>query len=153
MAQDQQCADEPNPEENEDVGYCKPPKRWQFPPKTSGNKRGRPKHAKGRGPILERIAYEPCEVRIDGKLTKTTRLEVILLAVRNATANGNPVAQKLFDRLLNEVGDNEDMEAPAPKGVAIFPEKLTVEEFEACGAYITGHGPPPPCRKRGIVLD
>lgn len=153
MAQDQNSAGVPDPESHEHVGYRRPPKRSQFPKGTSGNPAGRPRHAKGRRPILERIAYETCEVRVGGKLVRLTRLEVVLMAVRNATANGNSAAQKLFDRLLNEVRDDENMEAPIPKGVLIIGENLTAEEWEAEYAHLGGRGPPPPCRKRGIVLD
>jgi len=48
-------------------------------------------------------SYETCEVKLAGKHEIWTRVEVVLLAVRNATANGNALAQKLFDRLLREV--------------------------------------------------
>jgi hypothetical protein len=133
------------------VGYCSPPKQYQFPPKTSGNPGGRPRRAKGRGPILERIANELCEVRVAGKLVKVTKLEVVLLAVRNATANGNPVAQRLYDKLLNDVRDEEEG-PPVPKGVLIVPERLTIEEWEAECAHLAG-GPLPPWRKRGMKLD
>lgn len=55
-----------------------------------------------------------------------SRAEVVLLAVSNATANGHPTAQKLFDRLLNDFGE----EGPeVPKGVLILGEKLNHEEW------------------------
>ena len=109
------------------MGYCEPPTHSQFPPGKSGNEKGRPPRAKGRRQILERIAFELCEVRIGGKITKLPRIEIVLMALRNATANGNPSAQRLYDRLLNEVREDEEA-PPVPKGVLIIGEELTHEE-------------------------
>ena len=134
------------------MGYCDPPKHSQFQPGKSGNKSGRPPHAKGRKQILERIAYELCEVRVAGKIERLPRIEVLLMAVRNATANGSPSAQQLYDRLLNEVTENHE-EPPAPKGVFITGEKLTAEEWMVEYGHVNGRNPKPPCRKRGIKLD
>ena len=73
------------------------------------------------------------------------------MALRNATANGNPAAQRLYDALLNEVREDDD-EPPIAKGVLIVGEKLTEEEWMSEVGALAGR-PPPPCRKRGIQLE
>lgn len=120
-------------EEEETVGYGRPPKRSQWKPGTSGNFKGRPRNAKGRRQTLMRIANEYCEAVIDGKVATLTKATLALLAVRNATANGDPAGQKLFDRLLRE---QRDEGPPIPKGTLILEEVLTEEEWVA----IFGHG-------------
>jgi hypothetical protein len=118
--------EEPNPETY--VGYGCPPKHTQFKPGVCPNPRGRPKRARGRRQILIKIIGEYCEVRVDGKIQQLSLLAVILIAVRNATANGNPQARKTYDWLLSEEIPEED---PVQKGVLIVGEKLTPEEWEA----------------------
>ena len=57
---------------------------------------------------MERIANERCEVEIGGIVLKLTKAEIVLIAVRNATANGNSTARKLFHELLRETSDDAD---------------------------------------------
>ena len=136
-------------ESDEAVGYGNPPKHTRWKPGECPNPRGRPKNAKGRLPILERVAHEACEVRVGSKITLMTRLEAVLMAVRNSTANGNPAAQRLFDKLLNEVREEGP---PTVKGVFISAEKLTAEEWEAEYAYLGDRNRlRPPNRKRGLI--
>ena len=80
----------------------------------------------GGSQILQKVANELCEVRVGGSTVSMTRLEVVNTAVRNATANGNPAAQKIYDQLLNEALDEGP---PVAKGVLIVGEELTVEEW------------------------
>jgi hypothetical protein len=65
---------------------------------------------------------------MDGKIVQLNRLRIILIAVRNATANGSVPAQRLYDWLLSEEPIDEN---PIAKSVLIVGEKLTVEEWEA----------------------
>lgn len=127
-----QDGDRPGVNPEEIVGYKRPPKHSRWPPGYCPNPAGRPRKAKGRKPILERIAYESVEVMVAGKLSTITRLEAVLLAVRNATANAKAAAQTLFDKLLN-AGQEEG--PPISKGVLIVGEKLTAEE------WVTEYGP------------
>src|SRR5687768_14484297 len=99
---------DPDPElgtqsDEERVGYGNPHKHTRWRPGYCHNPAGRPRKAKGKRPILERIASELVEVKVGSRIQKMTRAKVVLMAVRNATANGNPAAQKLYDKLLNEV--------------------------------------------------
>lgn len=146
-----QDPDEDPEESGNEVGYCKPPKHTRWKPGECPNPRGRPKNAKGRRAILERILAEMCEVRIGTKVVLMRRVDIVLTAVRNATANGNPAGHKLYNKLLNEVSE----QGPAmPKGILFVGEKLTEEEWLARFGYLgCVDGQPPPSRKRGLMPD
>ncbi|WP_407822100.1 DUF5681 domain-containing protein [Sphingomonas arvum] len=144
MAQDP--SDEPlNEDPEEYVGYCHPPARHKWAKGYCPNPAGRPKSAQGRRPILQRLAMELIEVRVGGSVRRMPRLEVLLLAVRNATANGDPMGQKLYNKLLGEVPDDE---RDVAKGVLILPEKLSQEMWEIQYRYTDGRplGMPPAWR-------
>ena len=142
-------SDDPPGESNkEKVGYANPPKHTRWRPGFCPNPSGRPKKAKGRKAIVERIANERCEVKIGGKVLQLTRAEIVLIAVRNATANGNPTARKLYDQLLRETPDEADS---IPKATLIVGEKLTQEEWEAEYAHLAGTGLPPPPKPIGMA--
>lgn len=130
MADDQNDEPDESPVKNpeETVGYKRPPQHSRWRPGYCPNPAGRPRKAMGRKAILERIAHDHVEVMVGGKAHTMTRTEAVLLAVRNATANGKAAAQTLFDKLLNA---NQEDDPPIPKGVLIVPEKLTHEEWEA----------------------
>ena len=124
----------------ERTGYGNPPKHTRWPSGYFPNPRGRPRKANGRKAILDRIANERCEVKVGGKLMVMTRAEVVLIAVRNATANGDATAQKLFHKLLQEICDEAP---PIPKGTLITGEKLTDEEWDKEYGHLGGNGPLP----------
>jgi len=133
--------DEPAEENEEPIGYGSPPKHTRWPKGFCPNPAGRPRDARGRKPIIARIANEEVIIKDEGKEKRARRADVVLMAVRNATANGNPKAQVLYDKLLNEAREEE---SPAPKGVFITGEKLSCEEWEAEFGYLGGGPPPPP---------
>lgn len=141
MANDQDDEHDGPPTENpeEAVGYKMPPRHSRWGPGYCPNPAGRPRKAKGRKAILERIAFERVEVMVGGKLCTMIRAEAVLLAVRNAMANGKPTAHPLFDKLLNA---NQEIGPLIPKGVLIAPEKLTPEEWDA--EYGSGEFERPP---------
>ena len=144
MDEDLDPSEEPADLRNEEkVGYANPPKDTRWRKGHCPNPRGRPRNAKGRRAILERVANELCDVKVGNVIKKMTRAEVVLMAVRNATANGNPAAQRLFDKLL---GQTREDGPPITKGVLITGEKLTADEWEAEFGHLGGLGrlPPPP---------
>jgi hypothetical protein len=61
--------------------------------------------------------------------------------VRSSTANGDPRAQRLFDKLLNETMPDEQL---IPKAVLILGEKLSIEEWAVEYGHLGGYMPPPP---------
>ena len=94
---------------NYEVGYGRPPVATQFPPKTSGNPRGRPPRAKGprkydatdglsavQRAVLDAGAAK-VEVRRGGRTVKMTQLEAAVDGIAEAARNGNVrAAQVLF---------------------------------------------------------
>ena len=92
-----------------EVGYGRPPVATQFPPKTSGNPRGRPPKSKGprkydatdglsavQRAVLDAGAAK-VEVRRGGRMVKMTQLEAAVDGIAEAARNGNVrAAQVLF---------------------------------------------------------
>ncbi len=81
----------PGAEEAADVGYGRPPRSHRFKPGRSGNTRGRPKGARGRRSMVERVLFERRSVDLDGsgRLQKTTTLELVVLALRQRALEGD----------------------------------------------------------------
>jgi hypothetical protein len=93
---------------NYEVGYGRPPVATQFPPKTSGNPRGRPPKAKGlrkydatdglsavQRAVLDAGAAK-VEVRRGGRTVKMTQLEAAVDGLAEAARNGNVRAVQVF---------------------------------------------------------
>lgn len=93
--------------QNDDaVGYCKPPKHSRFKPGQSGNPSGRPKAQKTAAAIVAKAASERVTVTENGKRRRTTKLKVVATQLVNQAAGGNLRASKMVLDVLN---------APAPE--------------------------------------
>jgi hypothetical protein len=68
-------------DDNEDVGYGKPPRRHQFKPGQSGNPKGRKKGAKNEITILQELLQHKVALNERGKTRKIILLEAILRKV------------------------------------------------------------------------
>jgi hypothetical protein len=117
--------------EDEAVGYGRPPKATQFKKGQSGNPTGRPRKERGLKPIAARVLGEV--QRLSGKpkgdRVRYTTLEVVVMTLKQLTASGHVRASKLYMRFVKryatqETGDQEI-------GYIILPERLTREEWEA----------------------
>ncbi|UVK41214.1 hypothetical protein LHFGNBLO_002788 [Mesorhizobium sp. AR10] len=64
------------PSQDEEGGYCKPPKHSQFKKGQSGNPSGRPPGSKNAATIAIEQLNKPLRVKIDGKLKTMSALEV-----------------------------------------------------------------------------
>jgi hypothetical protein len=94
--------DKSNSEETEDVGYCRPPKKHQFKPGQSGNKKGRPKGAKNESTILREILLQrKVPMRDGGRMRKVQVLEGMLLRFAEDSLKGNTKSAAF---LLNRFG-------------------------------------------------
>lgn len=74
---------------DQDIGYGKPPKAYQYKQGQSGNPKGRPKGAKSEATILLEIINRRIEVRQNGRVRKITILEGILHRLAEDSLKGN----------------------------------------------------------------
>lgn len=78
-------APEGQPDQDEAVGYCRPPKHTRFKPGQSGNPQGRPRKKLALNDILEEAATTLVQVTVDGRVRRMPALKAILmLEVRKA---------------------------------------------------------------------
>ena len=114
--------------ETEHVGYANPPKATRFKKGQSGNKKGRPKGAKGRRGVVERVLLEKQTINERGTERTCTSLDLIILTLRNLAFAGDARAFKAIAAL-------ESLFAEKPPewvgGVHVLPEPLTLEEYIA----------------------
>jgi hypothetical protein len=108
------------------VGYKAPPEAHRFPKGRSGNLRGRPKGAKGKKQIAQKVLLEQHDVVEGGRNVKRTTLELIVLAFRNHAFEGSPRAFKDLERLAEKF----DPQPPTKRaGYLVVPGRLTMESW------------------------
>ena len=82
--------------DDDEVGYCRPPKRTQFKPGQSGNPRGRPKGSRNFATEVQEAHMIPVRV-MQGKRAKTvTSRKAVLLRMREKALNGDARAMERF---------------------------------------------------------
>jgi Family of unknown function (DUF5681) len=72
-----------------EIGYGKPPKKHQFKPGQSGNRRGRPKGTKNTATLLREILDRKIELRTAGSKRKITLREAILTRLTERALKGD----------------------------------------------------------------
>lgn len=109
-------------------GYKAPPEEHQFKKGQSGNPSGRPKGAKGKRQIAERVLLETHEVVEGDRKVQRTTLELILLTLRNKSFEGSNRAFKDLEKLAAKY----DPQPPTQRaGILLVPGHLTMEEWSA----------------------
>ena len=73
----------------DDVGYGRPPRAHQFKPGHSGNPKGRPRGSKNEATMLFDLLYRKIPIREGGRTRKITVLEAILLRFTEDSLKGN----------------------------------------------------------------
>ena len=120
----------PKSDENGDeekIGCGNPPRHSRFKPGQSGNRKGRPKGAKGRKGTVEKIASEVHRVIEGGRPSRRTTLELVILTVRELALKGDVRAHDELHRILKKFRPQElDQSA----GYIIAPEQLPLAEWE-----------------------
>jgi len=87
----------PGKKDNDDeVGYRKPPRHSQFTPGRSGNPKGRPRGSRNASTLLDEALKERVTVSENGRRRKVTKLEVILKQLVNTAAKGDHRATRLL---------------------------------------------------------
>jgi hypothetical protein len=124
--------------ENEDevIGYKKPPKTSQWKPGQSGNPKGRPKKIKDLFKLLDLELGQTVQVTINGQLQTLTKAQYIVKNIVNSAMKSDRFAQKLvissmksnqaIEEFELDESDREALEAflQTPK----WPEKKSSEE-------------------------
>jgi hypothetical protein len=96
-------------DDDEPVGYGKPPREHQWKPGQSGNPNGRRKGARSIKEIIDAALRARVKAKIDGKHRTVSKLELIAMAQVNKAAAGDPKATKLvMDHLAAAADEIED---------------------------------------------
>lgn len=117
-------------DDDDEVGYGRPPKKHRFKPGQSGNPGGRPKKEKpGQDlrTILDRIGNE--EVEIGGR-TMTLR-EVELRALQHKAAKGDVQASRHLMKLREQAGCDQPKRTG---GVLVVPGMESLEQWSVAAA-------------------
>lgn len=97
-------------DDNDDyeVGYGKPPKQTQFKPGQSGNRKGRPKGARGLKTVIMEDAATRIPVLEAGKKRKKPKLDVLVQSTFSRAMKGDArAAAQYFDLLKRYLPDEE----------------------------------------------
>jgi hypothetical protein len=86
----------PQPDNEYQVGYRKPPRHSRFKPGQSGNPRGKPPGAKNSATLLKRALLASVLVKQNGRETKTTKLRVIVMRLVSRAVQGDYASIRLL---------------------------------------------------------
>lgn len=110
------------------MGYKAPPEAHQFKKGRSGNPRGRPKGAKGKRQIAEKVLLEKHDVVEGDRKVHRTTFELILLTLRNKSFEGNNRAFKDLEKLSAKYDPQPQTKRA---GLLVVPGRLTMESWRA----------------------
>jgi uncharacterized protein DUF5681 len=86
----------------DEVGYCKPPKDTQFQKGVSGNPKGRPKKCRNFDEELIRESESLMPITEKGQRKRLSKHKVAIKQLINQVISGNPSAQRMYFRLLQQ---------------------------------------------------
>jgi hypothetical protein len=123
--------DENNPDgdrpDSEPAGYGHPPRSSRFRYGHARKRGGRKKGAENRKTIIARVAHEKHPIMENGKRRRRSALELVLIFLRNSTAEGGVRAFRAYHDCLTRFGPQQSKKVG---GYLIVPELLTVQEWE-----------------------
>ena len=115
-------------QDDDDVGFGKPPKHTQFKPGQSGNPAGRPKGTKNLKTDLEEELRELITVREGGNQKIVSKQRAMLKSLTAKAVQGDPRAAAIvidmMYRLLHEDDAEDTSRGPSPD------DKAIIEAFE-----------------------
>ena len=116
--------------EDDDVGYKKPPKETQFKPGQSGNPKGRPKKVKDFDKLFDRELSQTIRISDGGQMLSLTKREVLVKGLVNDALKGERAAQKLVVNLMKSQHTIEAFESDASDYAAMMElfEKAKLED-------------------------
>lgn len=106
-----------------EVGYGKPPKKYQFPKGQSGNRGGRPKKSKSIQNLIEEELDLLVPVKEGGREFRLTKRRAMVKRHVNAALNGNIRSLEFFVKYCGEHGIAD-------------PFQITIEDAEAFEAAV-----------------
>src|SRR5215469_7098703 len=114
------------------VGYCRPPKAYQFKPGQSGNPAGRPSGARrlaeqGLAALLAEALASRTVIRVEGRWRKVTKLQAMTTRLADRAAEGDARMVKL---LLDQIRAGEARAAEEPE------EAFTAADREVIAAMV-----------------
>ena len=105
-----------NNNSDDEVGYGKPPKKFQFKKGQSGNPRGRPKKKQAMPDVLNGLMAET--MTLNGKTV--TMLEAFLISLRNDAIKGKASARNtLLPMIQNEEVELEEFDETMEDKLAV----------------------------------
>ena len=119
------------------VGYGNPPLIRRFKSGLSGNPKGRRRGSKNRKTIVRAIMNELHTVTEDGRRRRRSTIELMLIALRNLAAEGNPRAFREYMKLLAKY---EPQVSDSKVGYMIAPAPITEEEAIAMSEKLNEEG-------------
>jgi Family of unknown function (DUF5681) len=108
-------------EDNNKVGYGRPPVHTRFPPGKSGNPGGSRKKSKDLNARLKKAAEEKVEVQEGGRKRKVKKIDLAVTQMMNKAAQGQPAFLKMA---LKEIQSAEASEPSA------MPQELSDSDLE-----------------------
>jgi hypothetical protein len=111
-------------DQDDRVGYRRPPKHSRFQPGQSGNPRGRPPGVKSLSDIVRKIVGQKVTVNENGRMRRVPRLEAILLRAAGEASRGDARALRLLLQLAERYGESAqtgaERETVAAQDIAIL---------------------------------
>jgi hypothetical protein len=90
-----------------------PPKKFQFQPGVSGNKKGRPRGSKNLKTIVMEAASDEVIATVNGKPRRLSKVQATVMQLATKAATGDPKAMREFIALVNEMETRASAAKPA----------------------------------------
>ncbi len=114
-------------DDNNEVGYGKPPSHTKFVKGQSGNRNGRPKGSQNLSTILAKVGRQRVKVTENGRTRYITKFEATMLQLVNKAVAGDPHATRALLSWVMWLADSEHNAAPSP--VSHERDKLVMENL------------------------
>jgi Family of unknown function (DUF5681) len=115
-----------------EVGFCRPPKQYQFKPGQSGNPRGRRRNSLSKKALWQKLMNEFVSLHEQGKTRKVTKYECLCLAHLNKAIKGDTRSAKFVIEEAERAGfgDLGSEGALAPQRDPIAPSGLLFDDID-----------------------
>ena len=100
-------------DQDDRVGYRRPPKAHRFGAANSGNRKGRPAGSKNTKTLVHQIAHERQVVQENGRPVTRINVELLFRTLQQKALSGDVRAIKLLDRYRASLGRAVDEEQRA----------------------------------------